>query len=85
MFACGIWEEDILIADIEELNKVDASEVHPRRLNAKEVLIIPKDGELYIYIVADGAAKNIRKRRESTCKERESLRRISRRKGRVST
>ena len=27
-----------MIADIEELEEVDASEIHARRLNAKEVL-----------------------------------------------
>ena len=37
------WEEDILIAEIEELEKLDAS---PRRLNAIDVLI-QKDGKIY--------------------------------------
>ena len=37
-----IWTGDILIADIEELEKLDASEIHPRRLNAEEVLITTK-------------------------------------------
>ena len=47
LIAGGIWKGDILIADIEELERLDASEIYPRRLNAKEVLITPKDGELY--------------------------------------
>ena len=47
---------DILIADIEELEKLDASEIYPRRLNAKEVLITHKDGE-FVFLVADGSAK----------------------------
>ena len=34
---------DILIADNEELEKLDASEIYPRRLKAKEVLITQKD------------------------------------------
>ena len=34
----GIWEGDNMIADIEELEEMDASELHARRLNAKEVL-----------------------------------------------
>ena len=42
--AGGIWKGDTLIADIEELEKLDASEIYPRRLNAKEVLITRKDG-----------------------------------------
>ena len=33
-----IWKGDFLIADIEELEQMDASEIHARRLNAKEVL-----------------------------------------------
>ena len=56
MFARRIWEEDILTAEIEDLEKIDASETCPRRLNAKEVLITQKDGEL-IFPVADGSAK----------------------------
>ena len=36
--AGGIWKGDILVADIEELDVLDASEIHARRLNAKEIL-----------------------------------------------
>ena len=36
--AWRIWKGDILVADIEELVQMDASEIHARRLNAKEVL-----------------------------------------------
>ena len=36
--------------------KLDASEIYPRRLNAKEVLITPKDGE-FVFPVTDGSAK----------------------------
>ena len=43
MIAGGIWKENILIADIEELENFDASEIFPRRLSAKEVLVIQKD------------------------------------------
>ena len=38
LYAGGIWKGDIKIADIEELEEMDASELHARRLNAKEVL-----------------------------------------------
>ena len=34
----GIWKGDIMVADIEELEEMDACELHARRLNAKEVL-----------------------------------------------
>ena len=36
--AGGVWKGDILVADLEELEQMDASEIHARRLNAKEVL-----------------------------------------------
>ena len=45
-----------MVADIEELEISDASEVHARRLNAKEV-IMPKRGEHLIFPIADGTAK----------------------------
>ena len=35
--AGGIWKGDIMVADTEELEEMDASELHARRLNAKEV------------------------------------------------
>ena len=33
------WNGDILIADLEELKNMEASEIYPRRINAKETLI----------------------------------------------
>ena len=44
------WEEDIVNS-----KKMDASEICPRRLDAKEVLITHKDGEI-VFPVADGSA-----------------------------
>ena len=38
LYAVSIWKGDIVVADIEELGQVDASELHARRLNAKEGL-----------------------------------------------
>ena len=35
LIATGIWKGDVLITDIEELEKLDASEIYVRRLNAK--------------------------------------------------
>ena len=34
--AGGIWKGDVLIADLEELETMDASEIYSKRLNAKE-------------------------------------------------
>ena len=33
----GIWKGDVLFADLEELETMDASEIYSKRLNAKEV------------------------------------------------
>ena len=44
LYAVGIWKGDILVADIEELETMDASETYSKRLNAKEV-IFPKKME----------------------------------------
>ena len=46
---------DVLIADLEELETKDASEIYSKRLNAKEV-IFPKEGE-FIFPFADGRIK----------------------------
>ena len=56
LIALGIWKGDILVADIEELEKLDASDIHPRRINPKEVLT-PQRGEDFIFPTADGTAK----------------------------
>ena len=37
LHAGRIWKGDILISDIEESEKMDASEIHANRINAKEV------------------------------------------------
>ena len=42
LYAGGIRKGDVLVADLEELETVDASEICSKRLNAKEV-IFPKD------------------------------------------
>ena len=53
VYAGGIWNGDIMVAYIEELEEIDASELHARRLNAKEVLTPMKGDDLKIP-VADG-------------------------------
>ena len=45
-----------MVADIEELEQMDASELHARRLNAKEVLT-PMKNEKFIFPIADGTVK----------------------------
>ena len=43
-------------ADIEELEEMDASETHARRLNAKEVLTQQRSGN-FVFSIADGTVK----------------------------
>ena len=52
----GIWKEDFMVADIEEPENLDASDVLARRLNAKEVLMLENGGN-FIFPIADGTVK----------------------------
>ena len=55
LIAGGIWKGDILIADLEEFEILDASDIYPRRIKAQEVLISQKDDE-FAFPFADGTA-----------------------------
>ena len=46
LYAGGIWKGDVLIADFEELETMDALEIYSKRLNAKEV-IFPQKRRIY--------------------------------------
>ena len=46
-----------MVADIEDMEEMDASEIHARRLNVKEVLRSMKS-ESFFFPVADGTVKN---------------------------
>ena len=52
----------LLIADLEELETMDASKIYSKRLNAKEV-IFPQKGE-FIFPIADGRIKTSREDQE---------------------
>ena len=45
LYAGTLWKGDVLIADLEELETMDASEIYSKRLNAKEVIFPEKKGE----------------------------------------
>ena len=45
MYAGRIWKGDVLVADLEELETMDASEIYSKRLNAKEVIFPKEKGE----------------------------------------
>ena len=52
----SIGKGDFLVADLEELAKMDATEIHSRRISAKEVLT-PKRRDEFVFPLADGTAK----------------------------
>ena len=60
LYAGGIWKGDVLIADLEELETMDASEIYSKRLNSKEVLF-PKQNGQFIFPIADGRIKPLEK------------------------
>ena len=58
LYAGGIWKGDVLVADLEELETMDASEIYSKRLNAKEV-IFPKEKGEFMFPIADGRIKTL--------------------------
>ena len=56
LHAGGIWKGDILVADVEEREILNASEIHVRILDAKEVLV-PKNVEEFVFPFADKSVK----------------------------
>ena len=53
LYAVRIWKGDVLVADLEELETMYASEIYSKRLNAKEVIFPKEKGEL-IFPIAGG-------------------------------
>ena len=58
LYAGGSWKGDVLVADLEELETMDASEIYSKRLNAKEVTFPKEKGE-FIFPFADGRIKTL--------------------------
>ena len=58
LYAEGFWKGDVLVADLEELETMDASEIYSKRLNAKEV-IFPQDKGEFIFPIEDGRIKTL--------------------------
>ena len=56
LHAAGIWKGDMTVADVEELETMDALEIYAKRLNAKEV-VFPKENGNFTFPVADGRIK----------------------------
>ena len=47
LYARWIWKGDIMVADIEELETMDASEIYPESLNAKEVIFSQRNWKIH--------------------------------------
>ena len=56
LYAGGIWKGDVLVAELGELETMDASEIYSKRLNGKEVMFPKEKGE-FIFPIADGRIK----------------------------
>ena len=56
LYAGCIWNGDALVANVEELQNLDTSEIYVRRLNAKEVLV-SKHRDKFARPCADGTVK----------------------------
>ena len=46
LYAGEIWIGDVLVADLEELETMEASEIFSQRINAKEVIFPIVDGRI---------------------------------------
>ena len=57
LYAGGIWKGDVLVADFEELETMDASEIYSKRLNAKEEIFHQE--KRLIFPIADGQIKTL--------------------------
>ena len=55
-YAERIWKGDILVVDLDELEEMDAPEIHAERLDAK-VLILPKCRENCKFRITDGTVQ----------------------------
>ena len=47
LYAGRIWKGDVLIADLEEMETMDASEIYSKRLIAKEVIFPKEEGDYF--------------------------------------
>ena len=57
LYAGGIWKGDVLVADLEELETMDASEIYSKRLSAKEVIFPKENRKIYFSCRRDGRIK----------------------------
>ena len=57
LYAGGIWKGDITVADIEELETMDASEIYSKKTQCEREVIFPKEEGNFIFPIADGRIK----------------------------
>ena len=56
LYAGGIWKGDVLVADLEELETMDASEIYSKKTQCERGDISQRKGE-FIFPIADGRIK----------------------------
>ena len=56
LYAGGIWKGDVLVADFEELETMDSSEIYAKKTQCERGDISPKNGKI-IFPVANGRIK----------------------------
>ena len=61
LYAGGIWKGDTLVADLEELETMDASEIYSKRLDAKEA-IFPNESGKFVFSSRRWTNQNPRRR-----------------------
>ena len=61
LYAGGSWKGDILVADVEEVETMDAPEIYSNKPNAEEV-IFHKEHEKIVFPAADGSNQTSWKR-----------------------
>ena len=57
LYAGGIWKGDVLVADLEELETMDASEIYLKRDSMRKEVIFHQENGKFIFPVADGRIK----------------------------
>ena len=59
LYAGGIWKGDVLIADLEEVETMDASEIYSKKDSMRRRSYFPKKKENFIFPIADGRIQTL--------------------------
>ena len=59
LYAGGIWKGDVLVADLEELEMMDASEIHSKKTQCERGDTSQRKRRIYFSPIADGRIKTL--------------------------